>query len=225
VSGLRPLFAIEATSAPESTTVADGTWVQPDKIWQRIGVFVFVVAAFLLVSMGGAIVAAPITVPLMFLVSRRHPTAAFRTAGVVLGGLTVAEAVWALTYFSGGGRAAVDLGPSAGRRNECGGRLRDRRPCPPWSERQQGVGQRLTVVMTDERLLVGFLVVIGLGVSFALTVFALGVVVLVAVVLGSVGLVLWSAGRSRSVSGGLMVAAVIAVTGPVIYIGLALLHS
>jgi len=79
--------------------------------------------------------------------------------------------------------------------------------------------------MTDERLLVGFLVLIGLGVSFALTVFALGAVVLVAVVLGSVGLVLWSAGRSRTVSGGLMVAAVIAMTGPVIYIGLALLHS
>lgn len=79
--------------------MADGTWVQPDKNWQRIGVFAFAVAAFLLVSMGGAIVAAPITVPLMFLVSRRHPTAAFRTAGVVLGGLTVAETVWALTYF------------------------------------------------------------------------------------------------------------------------------
>ncbi len=71
----------------------------PGKSWQRIGVFVFVVAAFLLVSMGGAIVAAPITVPLMFLVSSRHPTAAFRTAGVVLGGLTVAETVWALTYL------------------------------------------------------------------------------------------------------------------------------
>ncbi len=79
--------------------------------------------------------------------------------------------------------------------------------------------------MTDERLLVGFLVLIGLGVSLALTVFAVGAVVLVAVVLGSIGLTLQSTGRSRMASGGLMFAAVIAMTGPVTYIGLALLHS
>ncbi len=79
--------------------MADGTGVLPEKNWRRIGVFVFAVAAFLLVSMGGAIVAAPVTVPLMYVVSRRHPTGAFRIAAAVLGGLTVAEAAWALTYL------------------------------------------------------------------------------------------------------------------------------
>jgi hypothetical protein len=38
---------------------------------------VFCVATFLLISMGEAIIAAPLTVPLMFVATRRHPTAAF----------------------------------------------------------------------------------------------------------------------------------------------------
>jgi len=79
--------------------MADGTGVLPEKNWQRIGISVFAVAAFLLVSMGGAIVAAPVTVPLMYIVSRRHPTGAFRIAAAVLGGLTMAETAWALTYL------------------------------------------------------------------------------------------------------------------------------
>jgi len=78
---------------PEDTTPHQG------RNWQRIGILVFAVAAFLLLSMGGAIVAAPVTVPLMLVVSRRHPTRAFRIAASVLGGLTMAEAVWALTFL------------------------------------------------------------------------------------------------------------------------------
>ena len=58
----------------------------------------FCVAAFLLISMGGAIIVAPLTIPLMFVVTRRHPTTAFRAIGAVLTGATVAEVVWALTY-------------------------------------------------------------------------------------------------------------------------------
>jgi hypothetical protein len=72
------------------------------KPWGAAGVVLFCVAGFLLVSMGGAIVAAPLTVPLMFLVTRRHPTRAFRTAGTALTGATVAEVVWALTYIAAG---------------------------------------------------------------------------------------------------------------------------
>lgn len=70
--------------------------------WGTAGVAVFCLAAFLLVSMGGAVVAAPLTVPLMTVVTHRHPTRAFRTAGAVLIGATVAEVVWALTYVAGG---------------------------------------------------------------------------------------------------------------------------
>ena len=70
--------------------------------WGTAGVAVFCVAAFLLVSMGGAVVAAPLTVPLMTVVTYRHPTRAFRTAGAVLIGATVAEVVWALTYVAAG---------------------------------------------------------------------------------------------------------------------------
>lgn len=60
----------------------------------------FSVCAFLLLSMGGAIAAAPLTVPLMFVVVRRRPTAAFRAIGAMLTGATVAEVVWALTYLA-----------------------------------------------------------------------------------------------------------------------------
>jgi hypothetical protein len=63
---------------------------------------VFAVAAVLLLSMGGAIVAAPVTVPLLFVASRRHPTRAFRATGAVVGGLSVAEVAWALTYLLAG---------------------------------------------------------------------------------------------------------------------------
>ena len=68
--------------------------------WRVIGVVTFVVAGFLLLSMGGAIVAAPITVPLMCVAAFRRPTIAFRIAAVVLSGLTVAEVVWAVTYLT-----------------------------------------------------------------------------------------------------------------------------
>jgi hypothetical protein len=68
--------------------------------WRVIGIAVFVVAAVLLVSMGGAIVAAPITVPLMFIAARRHPTRSFRVAGAVISSLTIAEVAWAITYLA-----------------------------------------------------------------------------------------------------------------------------
>src|SRR5215831_2103921 len=64
------------------------------------GIAVFCVSGFLLVSMGGAIVAAPITIPLMWVVTRRHATPAFRVAGSLLVGATLAELVWALTYIA-----------------------------------------------------------------------------------------------------------------------------
>ena len=68
--------------------------------WRVIGVVTFVVVGFLLLSMGGAIVAAPVTVPLMFVAASRHPTRGFRAAAMVLSALTVAEVVWALTYVA-----------------------------------------------------------------------------------------------------------------------------
>jgi hypothetical protein len=68
--------------------------------WRAAGVVVFAITGFLLVSLGGAIVAAPVTVPVMFLAASRHPTSAFRVTTAVLGSLTVAEAVWAVTYLA-----------------------------------------------------------------------------------------------------------------------------
>ena len=70
-----------------------------DTRWRTVGVVVFCVAAFLLISMGGAIVAAPLTVPLMFVVVQRHPTTTFRAVGAALVGATVAEVAWVVTYL------------------------------------------------------------------------------------------------------------------------------
>ena len=68
----------------------------------RLSVGLFVVGGFLLLSMGGAVFAAPLTLPLMYLAARRHPTRPFRWAGGVVGGLTTVELAWAVVYFVGG---------------------------------------------------------------------------------------------------------------------------
>jgi O-antigen/teichoic acid export membrane protein len=68
--------------------------------WRTVGVVVFCAAGFLLISMGGAIIAAPLTVPLMFVVARRHPTKSFRAIGAALVGATAAEVAWAVTYLA-----------------------------------------------------------------------------------------------------------------------------
>ena len=66
--------------------------------WRTVGAVVFCAAGFLLITMGGAIIAAPLTVPFMFVVTHRHPTRAFRAVGALLTGTTVADVVWAVTY-------------------------------------------------------------------------------------------------------------------------------
>jgi hypothetical protein len=64
-----------------------------------VGLAIFVVAAVLLVSMGGAIVAAPLTLPALALAVRRRPTRGFRIAGAIIGGITAAEVAWAAFYL------------------------------------------------------------------------------------------------------------------------------
>jgi hypothetical protein len=59
------------------------------------------VSAFLLLSMGGAIVAAPVTLPLLYLVVRSGRLShGLRVAAVVVAALTVAEVAWAATYLT-----------------------------------------------------------------------------------------------------------------------------
>jgi hypothetical protein len=59
------------------------------------------VSAFLLLSMGGAIVAAPLTVPLLYLAVRTGQLGSWlRAAAVVIAAVTVAEVAWAATYLA-----------------------------------------------------------------------------------------------------------------------------
>lgn len=70
---------------------------------RALGVVVLVVAGVLLTSIGGlGIVAAPVTLPLLVLVVRRHPSPAFRIAAGVVGGLTAAELAWGIVYLAAG---------------------------------------------------------------------------------------------------------------------------
>ena len=52
-----------------------------------------VIAGVLPLAMGGAIVAARVTVPVMFLPARRHPTIGFRITAAVVGSVTVSRAI------------------------------------------------------------------------------------------------------------------------------------
>lgn len=65
---------------------------------QRGTAMVFVLSALLLVSMGGAIFGAPVTLPLMYLGVRRHPTPLYRAIAGLLSALTFGEVVWAGVY-------------------------------------------------------------------------------------------------------------------------------
>jgi hypothetical protein len=71
-----------------------------ERRWGIGGGVVFVVAGLLLLSMGGAVIAAPATVPMMHLAASQHRTRAFRRLAVVLSAFTVAEVGWALTYLT-----------------------------------------------------------------------------------------------------------------------------
>jgi hypothetical protein len=67
-------------------------------LWARVLV---AVSALLLLSMGGAIFAAPLTLPLLYLAVRGDRIGAgLRTAAVVIAALTVAEVAWAATYLA-----------------------------------------------------------------------------------------------------------------------------
>lgn len=59
------------------------------------------VSAILLLSMGGAIVAAPLTVPLLYLTARhRGVGAGLRAAAIGVAALTVTEVAWAAAYLA-----------------------------------------------------------------------------------------------------------------------------
>lgn len=64
-------------------------------------------SAFLLLSMGGAVVAAPLTLPLLSIIARRGRCGTgLRTAAVLVAALTAAEVAWAATYL-----AIAEAGP------------------------------------------------------------------------------------------------------------------
>jgi hypothetical protein len=66
------------------------------------GVVLFVVAGGLLLTMGGAILAAPVTLPLMYVLVRAHATRPFCVGGAVIGALTAGECAWLCVYVVAG---------------------------------------------------------------------------------------------------------------------------
>jgi hypothetical protein len=66
--------------------------------WARVLV---AASAFLLLSMGGAIVAAPLTLPLLYVAVRSgRLRPGLRNGAIVVAALTVAEVAWAATYLA-----------------------------------------------------------------------------------------------------------------------------
>lgn len=64
-----------------------------------ITVAFFLISAVLLISMGGeGIVAAPVTIPLLYIRVRMRPTKPFKIVGGLLIGLTTAELCWGIVY-------------------------------------------------------------------------------------------------------------------------------
>ena len=79
--------------------------------------------------------------------------------------------------------------------------------------------------MTDQRLLVGFVVLIGAAVSFGLTIVLFGVVLLAGVLLGLAGLAtLILSPDHRGAAIGLLVAGAVTISGPLAYVALAFLQ-
>jgi hypothetical protein len=66
------------------------------------GGVLFVLTGGLLLTMGGAIWAAPLTLPLMYVLVRAHPTRPFRTCAAIIGALTAAECAWFCVYVVAG---------------------------------------------------------------------------------------------------------------------------
>ncbi len=98
-AGWKPcLLELSQRCYPSVRLAAMEATLSPQMNWSRVGVAVFAIAAVLLVSMGGAVVAAPITVPLLLLVVSRHPSRRFTIVGALLAGLTLGEVAWAITY-------------------------------------------------------------------------------------------------------------------------------
>lgn|GEM_PF-5399316 len=64
-----------------------------------LGALIYVVDVLLLTSIGGlGIVASPVMLPLVYVAMRLNPTNGFRIAGIIIGGLTGAEAGWGVAY-------------------------------------------------------------------------------------------------------------------------------
>lgn len=80
---------------------------------RELGWILVGVCTVLLVSYGGAIVAAPITVPLLFMAARSSASIGYRVSAGVVAMLTIAETAWAVTYVTiGEGQPMIWLAPA-----------------------------------------------------------------------------------------------------------------
>ncbi len=77
--------------------------------------------------------------------------------------------------------------------------------------------------VTEDRILIGFLVVIAAGASFGLTIVLFGFVALAGLLLALVAFGMLCFPSTRRVGSGVLIAAAIVVSGPLLYVTLALL--
>lgn len=101
------LAQLHRTGHPEQVTAQRPSALKHRLRWVLLGV-----CAVLLVSFGGAVIAAPVTIPLLLFSVRSGPTRSYRTLTGVVVVLTTAEFVWALTYtVQGEAKPVIWLAP------------------------------------------------------------------------------------------------------------------
>jgi hypothetical protein len=99
VNGTEVLHTPGAPDRSEQTGRSEMLERVTDK--RALTVAVLTASAFLLLTMGGAIVVAPLSIPLLYAIAHRR-TGGTRWVAVVLAVLTVAEVGWAATYVTVG---------------------------------------------------------------------------------------------------------------------------
>ena len=60
---------------------------------------IFLLATFMLITMGAGIVTAPLIIPLLYIRVRMRPTRTFRIVGGLLAALTATELGWGITFL------------------------------------------------------------------------------------------------------------------------------
>lgn len=100
-----PLLIAAALTGTAAASMGDqpaGRTMSAWPVGKSLRLLVLALAAFLLLSMGGSIIAAPVTLPGLFFARRSSHSRAYRIAAATVAALTAAQVTWAAVYVAVG---------------------------------------------------------------------------------------------------------------------------